>query len=276
MVAAIAVQGYWEPHTSSIDFCEANYRFTPYVAELLNSVSSLPIALCGAWAWAYTPRPYSAWPRFVLCWLAFIAIGLGSAAFHGTLRRTAQAFDEVPMVVANLVFVFCLLRPSEVHSRKLASGLGVAALILVVGYVIYEAYAVFVFMYGTVVVYSLVESWRRAFSYVASASPNASVLRKLWYYGISTYGVGFVLWVTDHVVCAQLGVGHLHILWHAFGCMGTLIFVLLLLGLTADADGFQVQLRWLRCLQLPIMPFLELSKDGGNTNGHSDSSKKVS
>jgi len=275
--AGMAPQGFWEPHTASHDFCEENYRFTGLVAELLNSLSSLPIAWIGAWAWACTPVPYRAWPRFALCFLSFISIGLGSAAFHATLRRPAQALDEVPMVLANLVFVFCLSRPTSDWAHKLASALSISGVILVVIYVIFEAYVVFLSVYGIVVVYLMAVSYLHAYRRPAILSENTQVLRRLWKLGFGVYAFGFALWVTDHAVCAQLGVGHLHIAWHALACMGTLFFVLLLLALTVDEDSTQVNMCWRRCLGIPLMPYLELgTQDGASSNGDAGNAKKQS
>lgn len=237
----------------------ASYSFTPYVAKLLNSLSSLPIALFGALAWAFMPDQFRFRSRFVLCWLSFITIGLGSAAFHGTLRRTAQAMDEVPMVYANLVFIYCLVRPSEANRVKMIASLSVVAVGAGVIYVVYEFYAVFFLMYGSVVVWLVVESGRQVFSRTES-DPNYAVFRKLYFLGFGTYLSGFLIWITDHAACAQLGVGHLHILWHFLACMGTLTFVLLLLALTVDSElKLDVHIQWLRCFVVPVMPFLEIS-----------------
>ena len=40
-----AAGGYWGAVTSSVDFCEANYALTSYVAEPANTLSSLIILL---------------------------------------------------------------------------------------------------------------------------------------------------------------------------------------------------------------------------------------
>lgn len=254
--------GYWEPHTSSIDFCENNYRFTPYVAELLNSASSLPISLSGVFAWVFTPSPYRSWIRFRLCWLAFITIGLGSCLFHATLRRSAQALDEIPMVLANFVFVFCLARPDAEMSQKLNIALLFVSFVLVVLYVVVEAYAVFFCMYGGVVVYLVLKSAHIVFwNLPAAKSKNARVARRLFILGFGMYGLGFALWIADNVACSKLGFGHLHILWHAFACMGTMVFVLSLIAFTMDQDGLSVSLRAKTLCGIPVMPFLEVNKD---------------
>ena len=35
--------GYWEPHTACIDWCEINYIYTIYIAELWNVISLTPM-----------------------------------------------------------------------------------------------------------------------------------------------------------------------------------------------------------------------------------------
>ena len=49
------------------------------------------------------------YPRFILSWSILFIVGIGSFLFHGTLQRWAQACDEVPMVIANAVYLFSLI-----------------------------------------------------------------------------------------------------------------------------------------------------------------------
>eukprot|EP00415_Alexandrium_ostenfeldii_P000037 UN0037 len=177
-------------------------------------------------------------------------ICLGSCAFHATLRRPAQALDEIPMVLGNLVFVFCLVHPEGKWITRLAACLSASGALLVLVYAVFEFFAVFFIMYGGVVVYLVVHSGMQSFS--DSRGANSQVIKQLWKIGIATYGSGFVLWVTDNAVCSQLGVGHLHIAWHALACTGYMLLTLLLIALTADKEGIQVALK----LRGGAMPYL--------------------
>ena len=64
--------------------CEIDYVYTPYVAELFNVLSSLPIFLIGLfgflWGWRAKYRY-----RFLIPLAIFGCVGIGSMAFHGTL-----------------------------------------------------------------------------------------------------------------------------------------------------------------------------------------------
>lgn len=255
--------GFWEPHTSSMDFCEENYRFTLYVAELLNAVTSLPIVVAGAWAWALMPNRYRGYYRFHLVWLGFISVGVGSTLFHSTLLRPAQALDEIPMVLGNVACVYCLASPQGIDLLLMGSILVVFSIFQVAVYVAFEAYVVFFLMYGLLVLYLTVASARLVF--FMPAKGNGPLLRKLFKIAFGLYFSGFGVWVADHALCSQLGVGHLHMAWHFMACGGTLLYILLLVALTADADNIiGVELMWTG-LGMPMMPYLRFPDDQKST-----------
>ena len=47
-------------------------------------------------------------PRFIVSYIFLLAIGIGSWMFHMTLQYEMQLMDELPMVYACAVFVYCL------------------------------------------------------------------------------------------------------------------------------------------------------------------------
>lgn len=258
------MKGFWEPHTSSIDFCEANYVYTPYVAEMFNTVSALFMVVAGVFGWLVTPRRFISLPRFQLCWALFVAIGIGSAAFHATLRRPAQAMDEVPMVLGNLVLIYCQWSASQLADARratLAASLLLAGMLQLVLYFVFELYAVFLSMYigGLVVLL-----WKcHEVCYDApgnnAAAANAPLLKWLMKLAFGTYGAGGAVWILDNVACSQLGMGHLHILWHATATAGTAYYILLLVACTASGQGLHVKIgSWWN-----MLPCLEISHEAG-------------
>lgn len=122
---------FWGYPSSSVNWCEADYTFTRYIAEFFNTLSSLFMVLFGLLG-NYSLRflhlnplnePTSSYIRDPLIedpyvtginrlgwtWAALQLVGWGSVAFHATLQWWAQAFDEVPMVWTAILHLTTLL-----------------------------------------------------------------------------------------------------------------------------------------------------------------------
>ena len=100
--------GYWGAPTSTVDWCEQNYVNSYLCAEFWNSLSSLAMVTVGvAGAVSAWRRAGGEW-RFVLAYAAVAVVGVGSIAFHTTLQREHQIWDEVPMLWAILVLLHAL------------------------------------------------------------------------------------------------------------------------------------------------------------------------
>ncbi|KAL2920253.1 hypothetical protein HK105_200322 [Polyrhizophydium stewartii] len=119
---------FWGLPTSSVDWCEVNYEVTEYVAEYYNTLSSFAMAAVGLLGIVMHPW---AERRFHVAFLATVAVGLGSVAFHGTLWKFSQALDEVPMLYSALAFAYIGLCEridfSASGRRMLAAGLALHA-----------------------------------------------------------------------------------------------------------------------------------------------------
>src|SRR3982751_4542751 len=86
--------GFWGAPTASIDWCEQNYALLPWVCEAFNTVSSLAMVLAGALG--LSRRTVGRHVRVAFALL--VLVGLGSIAFHATLRFELQMLDELPML----------------------------------------------------------------------------------------------------------------------------------------------------------------------------------
>src|SRR5881296_1200898 len=86
--------GFWGAPTASIDWCEQNYALLPWVCEAFNTVSSLAIVLAGALGLSRQTFAREVRVAFAL----LVLVGLGSIAFHATLRFELQMLDELPML----------------------------------------------------------------------------------------------------------------------------------------------------------------------------------
>jgi len=89
--------GHWGQVTATLDWCEANYQFSHYVAEISNTFSNLffvYISLYGARLSSKESLP----TRYLVGFAGCALIGLGSFFFHATLLYEAQLADELPMI----------------------------------------------------------------------------------------------------------------------------------------------------------------------------------
>lgn len=112
--------GIWSPHTATIDWCEANYEVTKYIAEFWNTVSNLVMILLPLyglyWAWTHSEyarrhssqsRPLFVVPAsIILCNLGLVLVGVGSWLFHMTLLYPAQLLDEIPMIFGSAFLIY--------------------------------------------------------------------------------------------------------------------------------------------------------------------------
>jgi len=113
---SLAQIGFWGPVTSTIDWCETNYTITTYIAEFWNTISNISFILFGIFGVlnAYLQRFEL---RFAVTFLGVVAIGVGSAMFHGTLQYHFQQCDETPMVWCMLLWLF-IMYASDLQKHK--------------------------------------------------------------------------------------------------------------------------------------------------------------
>ena len=223
--------GFWGPPTSSVDWCEADYQVTPYVAEFWNTLSSLALVVAGTlglWLNRVLPR------RFLAAYGLLAVVGLGSMAFHATLRFELQMLDELPMLYLVTLIVYLLVEHGPV--RRLGAwfpwglvGYDVFLTILCSGSRGRLQFWLFQLSFGSLEVWSL---WRVSLSFRRSEN---LAQRRLFRFGMSAYLLGIAVLFCDLQFCAQLGTWlplhgipnpQLHAWWHVLVACGFYALVL--------------------------------------------------
>ncbi|MDP9151356.1 MAG: ceramidase [Myxococcota bacterium] len=234
---------FWGAPTSSVDWCEANYEHSRYVCELFNTVSSGALVLAGVVGLAIHWRVLER--RFLVAFGALALVGVGSAAFHATLKFELQMLDELPMIYLALVVVFIVLdmRPRQTSPPWLAAALvayglaGTAVAALTRGS---RQFWGFQISFGCLEVFCLVRVWL-----TSRRSRNASV-RRLFGTGMACYLVAIALWFLDVRFCPvfsttlpALGLFNpqLHAMWHVLVSAGFYCLLLLLALERIEACG---------------------------------------
>lgn len=224
--------GFWSRFgaAASVDWCEPNYVHSAYVAEWYNTLSSVPIALLGLLCvvWARWPK-FRRDPRFLLGGLAVLVVGVGSTAFHGTLLRSAQALDELPMIYSGLTFLYVVRwrEDGDPRRRRLWQvGLLVYAAAFTVAYFVLPQYFTFFILTYAGAVTALVV-WTARVSFWSASDPGR---RRLFVVSAGSYVGGvFLLWIPEHVLlpCAHPAQAlHLHAWFHLASAVGSYAWLL--------------------------------------------------
>jgi dihydroceramidase len=223
---------FWGAPTASIDWCESNYVYSKYICEFFNTLSSLAMVIAGIVGFAWHRRILEA--RFMLAFVALSIVGLGSIAFHATLRFELQMLDELPMLYLALVMVFILLEiePKPRFGRWFPVALalhGVLVTALCAGTRGQLQFYAFHSSFGSLEVFCLV----RAFLLFRRA--HSSAARRLFLAGVSSYLIAIAIWFTDLRFCHFVSVTlpafgipnpELHAFWHILVSLGFYLLIL--------------------------------------------------
>ncbi|KIW06560.1 uncharacterized protein PV09_02990 [Verruconis gallopava] len=98
-------EGYWEPITSTLDWCEENYYATPYSAEIVNTMTNLLFLYLGIKG-VYNCVTQGHDRIFLICCLGYLVVGSGSFLFHSTLKYPMQLVDELSMIYTTCLMCF--------------------------------------------------------------------------------------------------------------------------------------------------------------------------
>lgn len=257
--------GYWEPHTSSVDFCEPNYAVSIYVAEFHNVWSSILLSWFGLFGLLYSnpTREKSVGAMY----LALIVIGVGSVGLHTTLHWLLQSSDEVPMLwfVLSCVHLLWICRHGDqpVNTNKTGIQFFTVAFVQTVLYYTYQQiYAVFIasmILYVTLLVF-----WSHSFINTEEneARRKVQVSLHLWSF-IFFVLCGFVVWLIDMNLCDYLMPVYLtmtgftlHVFWHFFAGLGAYYLCVLITLLRVRQQKYVPRIRWYGRL----LPYCEVEK----------------
>lgn len=203
-------QGYWSPGTASVDWCEANYAYTAYVAELFNVLSMLPMLVLSVVGNVLAVR-YRYGTSFVVVYSLLGVIALGSALFHATLHYSGQVMDELPMIWGTVAGLFIVLERGERTAFPwLAEGLVLYCVGFTACYFLTpEYFFLFLVSYvGGLVAVALL-SYR-----VLQEKRCAPHQSKLVLSSVSILLFGGVLWLLENLHCPALRGLHLHAIFH--------------------------------------------------------------
>lgn len=233
--------GFFGPVTATLDWCEANYQFSYYVAEISNSFSNLFTVYCALYGASKIIQERMP-TRFLVGYLGFALVGIGSFAFHASLLYEAQLADELPMIyVASMSFwlLYDYEQGFKAHSFRTRCHIASLVLFDVMFTWAYSIYRNPVF--HQVVFAVLIIACTVRVTYLLRVSPvrdripqeKRAVIFKWFAIGVLTFAFGFIIWNLDNIYCdfltkRKVYLGYPaafllegHAWWHIFTALGT-------------------------------------------------------
>ncbi|KAJ5640514.1 hypothetical protein N7528_000139 [Penicillium herquei] len=229
--------GFWNPVTSTLNWCEEDYYATIYSAEIVNTLTNLLFMGLGVKG-IISCRRNQHDQIFLVAYLGYLVVGTGSFLFHSTLKYPMQLVDELSMIYTTCLMVyasFSYTRPT--HVRLI---LGVSLALLSVFITLYYHYiqdpvfhqVVYGILTAVVVLRSmhtmevtLRPRWRKSreedrLERQKQGLPvptkerqhyenvrDMKTLKTMWFmvaYGLSIFLGGFAIWNLDNYFCTSI------------------------------------------------------------------------
>lgn len=235
-----------------------------YLAEFWNSTSSLALSIFGVIGFYLTRRAKFEF-RYQLFNLFVAVVGLGSAAFHGTLLYSMQMWDELPMVYTTMVILYilsCKEKPAGKGDLKAGIFYFLYALVCSAVHFLHAFVTIFQVHFG-VLVFSA-QLWALIY---ASRFKMMSMHKKLfWPYlffqftalGAWLIDLHFCQWIEDNLPFNP----QLHAIWHTFSAIASYCTGMSLCALRSQylKEDPQIKFFW------KIFPYIERGKAKNKTN----------
>ncbi|XP_053556071.1 alkaline ceramidase 1 [Bombina bombina] len=206
--------------SSEIDWCEANYLHSEYIAEYYNTVSNVVFFLVGP-LMMYLLHPYARSRSLVvhLVWLMFIVVGLFSTYYHMTLSYFGQLLDELSILwVIAIGYSVWFPRPYFPVFIKDRNQFGaaiffVAAICTGMSFVMptINAYALNCISFH--ILYIVVKEIRKC---------ENKDIHHLALLSFSLWFVAITCWLSDRLFCGfwkRINFCYLHSIWHIMICV---------------------------------------------------------
>ncbi|EJT81298.1 hypothetical protein GGTG_01281 [Gaeumannomyces tritici R3-111a-1] len=283
-----ARDGYWGEQTSTLNWCEEDYNFTHYIAEFVNTFSNLIFMWLGAKGiWNCVTYGHSRVLTFGF--IGYIIVGLGSMAFHATLKYSMQLADELPMIYTTCIMGFATFAYGKGRMFRLWLGsalAGLAAFITIYYHitknpvfhqVAYASLMIALVVRGYFVTKGEMEPALRRRSPLKAdkimGQMNALVLT-----GVSLFLIGFALWNLDNIYCHHLISWRSRILlpwsivleghswWHLFTGLGAYNLIVWRILLETCLNGKENDFMLQRTTFLAVPEVVPVSEQAGIAN----------
>jgi len=250
--------GFWGTRTAAVDWCEPNYTWSFYIAEFFNTITSLPAFFLAMYG-MYLTYKYGYDKRFFVVNAMVGMVGLGSAAFHGTLLYTGQILDELPMVYTSLSLLYAVLEmdateKGPVYKYTAPLIIGFCAIFTAI-YLYLPSFFIF-FVLGFIgCVLTLVYRCSIIFR-----NPSTLKSQKIFIcLAIGLYIGGWLFfWIPEIAFCDSIQSLNFHAWWHVSSTIGCFVMVLFTIFQRESVKGRKPELNYNSILGVPILPYVHI------------------
>ncbi|KAL4883222.1 ceramidase [Aspergillus karnatakaensis] len=233
-----SVEPFWGPQTSYLNFCEEDYVITRYVAEFINTLSSLIYCTFGLYGLLQLSRKGQASVSRCIPYFGLIGVGVCSAGYHMTLKYHTQMSDELSMhlLTTPLLYRILTFQQSEQYTKRVGIVLFTLFTIVMVVHMVMDEFILHAVAFGTAVLLITTKTT----STIPKQIPDPeirSLISKVSRFGLVCFVFGYLVWLVDSFYCPHLTeirelVGtplafltELHGWWHVFTGIGGYVAV---------------------------------------------------
>ncbi|KFG81407.1 putative alkaline phytoceramidase [Metarhizium anisopliae] len=227
---------FWGAPTSNLNFCEEDYLVTRYIAEFINTLSSLVYVAYGIYGLAHGRRNGSR----LVSYCGLIGVGVCSAGYHMTLKYHTQMSDELSMHLLSTPLLHRVLtfNKSERYTKTAGVVLFVLFTVVMAAHMLMDEFLLHATTFGFAV-YMIATRVMKLIPQQVPDPQTRSNIKKIARFGTISFGFGFFVWLIDEWACGMLNgarqsVGlpaafflELHGWWHTFTAIGGYIAVAL-------------------------------------------------
>ncbi|ORY56677.1 ceramidase [Pseudomassariella vexata] len=303
-----AQDGFWGEKTSTLNFCEEDYVMSYYCAEVCNTLTNFLFVWLGTRGIrGCTKNSHPA--IFVVAFIGYMVVGIGSTLFHASLKYPMQLVDELSMIYTTCFMCYATFayRRSTGFSALLGIGLIGLAWFITAWYhktkdpkFHQDAYTV---LTVTVVFSNMWIMERRVRPALkarqekrpaaSSVPPTDVIMKQMWHMvatGLSIFLGGYLIWALDNEFCNTIRGWRHHIQlpwavvleghawWHLMTGIGAYYYITWRIWIhrCLDGDEDKFRLNWPNMFSMPdIVAVDHISlKDDKRSNGRVTNGKK--
>ncbi|KAL4909516.1 hypothetical protein BDW74DRAFT_187591 [Aspergillus multicolor] len=244
------VEPFWGPQTSYLNFCEEDYVITRYVAEFINTLSSLIYCTFGLYGISQLSARNQASLSRCIPYYGLIGVGVCSAGYHMTLKYHTQMSDELSMhlLTTPLLYRILTFQRSAEYTRTVGTILSIAFAIVMVVHMVMDEFLLHAVSFGAAVLLITINTIKTIPRQIHDPAIRFNI-KIVSRFGLFCFIFGYTMWLIDNFLCPSLTsardlVGmplaflfEFHGWWHVFTGIGGYIAVAVVDLITSGEVG---------------------------------------